>query len=237
MTLCQVKPEVWAAALIVGAVQDEDARGGRGRGQHRGRYQLEVNVMGAVGELIVHGLIRQGALDLPDDPSAWTPSSRGADLPASGLDVKTVPLEPRKRYWCINARAADRGHRTGTIRGYLGVAVALWGSLAAVTDVVPSAHLHAPPWSCFALGSQPSYNLQRHRHLWRYGVPPRAMGAAERAAGSEVAVIESLDRAAGHLLDLYPEALDRVAVRSAVQRIEAHAAGGDWREASSLGLR
>lgn len=245
MTIARITPRLWAAALIAGAIADLDTQSTRGRGQYRGEQQIQINTLGAVGELLVHGLLRAGVLDYPAAAAdleavtaQWGNGSRGADLPISKLDVKGIPLDPGKRFWAINARVADRASRTGCIVGYLGVGVPLFGSLGFVTDPVPSSDLHAPRsgWRCFALGYQPSYNLNRNDHLHRYGISGRDQGRVETAGTwTPDQVLAELETAAEALVRTY-DLMDECRVGMVVEKFMRHANGEAWADAESLAL-
>ena len=171
----------WAFALLLGRAR-ERSNTLRLRTADRGsRGNLEVDLHGALGELILYGMV----LKQPESEAAAAYMRRhlyvagggagviGPDLlfeeegKPVGVDVKTFDCSTRKRYFAINN---DKHLKlAGSCAGYMGLICARFSSIAFITRLIPYDDVSS--WKCEALrwNGSASRNLPIDEAILRYG--------------------------------------------------------------------
>src|SRR5690606_1138992 len=188
-----ISTQQWAFAWLLGEAR-RNSNKNRAERSSRQEKNEGVDLHGALGELLLYGIVRQlGLLDAVSymlahlyiesgGRDAYGPDvvlREGSNKDCVGLDVKTFDCSIRKRYFAIN----DDKHQelAGQCHGYVGLICPPFAASAYLTRVIPYAHVCE--WKCWKLRrddthGSPSRNSSITRAGALYAAHPYSFAAA-----------------------------------------------------------
>jgi len=181
-TVIGLEPRLWAWAMLLGEARTASNEETRHRRSDRGRFNAQVDLLGALGELFL--LQTAVAASGHDQAVAYMRDHlyrdkggrgvRGPDIRFKDdetgtlheIDVKTFDCSPNKKFFAIN----DNKHRSlaGQCSAYFCVVAPPLGRSMAITQLVPYEHVEQWPAEPLRWNGSPSRNCPIAAFLANY---------------------------------------------------------------------